>query len=242
MNNQRVTYEELNLHKGWKRGQREPQVSRGSDAVTEQEITYAELDLQNPCQDPQGNNQQNHSRVALPEKFIAGSLVLLCLVWMIIIIIVIPSTEKQESKNSSLVTEVQKADHCSQCPKEWFTYFNSCYYISNEKKTWNESMMACVSKKSKLLYIDNPEDMKFLEVFDVLPWIGFGIDNLRICPSELFLSSKRAVCEDHSDDLPVCKTTGFLVGGCASMDSAEVVYTTKSTLTRFSSNRKFLEI
>ncbi|XP_055970904.1 NKG2-A/NKG2-B type II integral membrane protein-like [Sorex fumeus] len=126
MNNQRVTYEELNLHKDWKRRQKEPQDSKSSDTVTEQEITYAEFNFQNSCQDPQGNDQQLHSR----------------------------------------------AYNCNHCPEEWFIYSNSCYYISNEKRTWNESMMACVSKNSKLLYIDNPEEMNIFVAFDILLWSG----------------------------------------------------------------------
>ncbi|XP_055970892.1 NKG2-F type II integral membrane protein-like [Sorex fumeus] len=178
-NNQRVTYEELNLHNDWKRRQKEPQDSKSSDAVTEQEITYAELNFQNSCQDPQGNDQQLHSRdfPLPPEQLTAEVLGITCLVLLstlvkTIILISYAEIERPELNNASLMTRTQKAYNCNHCPEEWFIYSNSCYYISYEKKTWKESVMSCVSKKSKLLYIDNPEEMNIFVAFDILPWSG----------------------------------------------------------------------
>ncbi|XP_049638875.1 NKG2-A/NKG2-B type II integral membrane protein-like, partial [Suncus etruscus] len=166
MNNQRVTYAELNLHGNLKRQQRKSKDPQSSVTVTEQEITYTELNLQNVSQDPHGNEKHYYCK-DLPsplEKLIAGILALLCLVLMVLLITVISSAKMGEPKNSTVSNWTQKdslssAYHCKRCPEEWLLHSNNCYYISSEQKTWNESLKDCISKNSKLLYIDNKKEM-----------------------------------------------------------------------------------
>uniref|UniRef100_G1QB42 C-type lectin domain-containing protein n=1 Tax=Myotis lucifugus TaxID=59463 RepID=G1QB42_MYOLU len=164
MNNQRVTYAELNLAKSAKGQQRKPKGTQSSIPVTEQEIiTYAELTLQNASRDLQERDKKDHSKVSPspPEKRIAGTLGVICLVLMsaVVTIPIILSYVIQKQNNSLSKTGIQEEYHCGHCPKEWFTYSNNCYYISNENKTWHESVLACASKNSNLLYIDNEEEM-----------------------------------------------------------------------------------
>ncbi|XP_045697016.1 NKG2-A/NKG2-B type II integral membrane protein-like [Phyllostomus hastatus] len=163
MSDHRVTYTELNLVKDAKRQHMKPKGTNGSTPGTEQELTYAQLNLQNASQSLRGSDKNDHCRASLspPEKLIAGILGVICLVLM-----------------TTVVTRaVILSIHCGRCPPEWFTYSSNCYYISTEGKTWNESLMACASKSSNLLYIDNEEEMKFLNIFEIVPWIGLSQRN-----------------------------------------------------------------
>ncbi|XP_054552745.1 NKG2-A/NKG2-B type II integral membrane protein-like [Talpa occidentalis] len=178
MNEQRVTYAELKLKQVSKRPQVKPKESKISTTGTEQGVTYAELSLHNAAPDPQENGKSCHLRglAAPPEKCIAGILGLTCLVLIGIIVHMSVytrrSTEEQERNDSSAVTNIQKACHCGPCPKGWFMYSNNCYYSSMEQKTWKESVTACQSNNSQLLYIDNEEEMKFMKSMSVFSWIG----------------------------------------------------------------------
>ncbi|XP_045695675.1 NKG2-A/NKG2-B type II integral membrane protein-like [Phyllostomus hastatus] len=180
MSDQRVTYAELNLAKDTKRQHIKPEGTKGTIPGTEQELTYAELNLQNASQSLRGSDKNDHCKASLspPEKLIAGILGVICLVLMTTVVTTaINPSSHTENKRGNQTTGNQKAYHCGLCPPEWFTYSNNCYYISTEGKTWNESLKACASKSSHLLYIDTEEERNFLKIFKKHPWIGLSQRN-----------------------------------------------------------------
>ncbi|XP_053518062.1 NKG2-A/NKG2-B type II integral membrane protein-like isoform X1 [Artibeus jamaicensis] len=145
----------------------------------------AEMDLQrendsepNAAEDPR--RQQREDLPSPPDRLIAGILGVICLILMYTVLRMvhfIPCTIELERSNLSALTMLEKGYHCGQCPPEWLIYSNNCYYISTEQKTWNESLMACASQNSSLLYIDDKEEMSFMHIFNTLIWIGVSPKN-----------------------------------------------------------------
>ncbi|KAI2564441.1 hypothetical protein G5576_018830, partial [Homo sapiens] len=85
---------------------------KSSILATEQEITYAELNLQKASQDFQGNDKTYHCKdlPSAPEKLIVGILGIICLILMasVVTIVVIPLIQRHN--NSSLNTRTQKEE------------------------------------------------------------------------------------------------------------------------------------
>uniref|UniRef100_A0A5F7ZBN8 C-type lectin domain-containing protein n=1 Tax=Macaca mulatta TaxID=9544 RepID=A0A5F7ZBN8_MACMU len=179
MNKQRGTFSEVSLAQDPKRQQRKPKGNKSSISGTEQEIFQVELNLQNPSLNHQGIDQIYDCQGLLPppEKLTAEVLGIICIVLMATVLKTIVLIPLLEQNNSSPNTTTQKVRHCGHCPEEWITYSNSCYYIGKEKRTWAESLLACASKNSSLLSIDNEEEMKFLTAISPSTWIGVFRDS-----------------------------------------------------------------
>ncbi|XP_028636847.1 NKG2-A/NKG2-B type II integral membrane protein-like isoform X4 [Grammomys surdaster] len=167
MSNERVTYAELNVAKNSKNQHRKPRGTCSSIPVIEQEIIYADFSFQNPSQE--------HPRIyrdcrckgfpSPPEKLIAGTLGIICFV--LIVALVVLTTVATPYINHNLLSAQPP---CAQCPKEWIYYSHSYYYIGVEKKSWNDSLVTCISKNCSLLYIESEEEKCFLEFLSLVSW------------------------------------------------------------------------
>uniref|UniRef100_A0A8C0K0B8 NKG2-F type II integral membrane protein-like n=1 Tax=Canis lupus dingo TaxID=286419 RepID=A0A8C0K0B8_CANLU len=162
MNNQGCTYAELNWVNNSKRQQMKAKGTKNSISVTEQEITYTELNLQNASQDHPGERKNYHCKGKTFKSHTFGVQISIC---------------------GLRVHRSFSSYHCGHCPKEWFTYSNHCYYISTERKPWNESLASCASNNSNLLYIDDEEELVRFQCSQILLKITPSIHPIK-CPPQ----------------------------------------------------------
>ncbi|KAL1790320.1 NKG2-A NKG2-B type II integral membrane protein-like [Sigmodon hispidus] len=183
MSNEGVIYGELKVVNNTRNQKRKPRDTLSSISVTEQEITYMEFSFQNVSHEhpPVFKDCCCKGFLSPPEKLITGILGIIGFALMVAVIIIttvaIPYPEAKAQINSSQ-TRIQRDNNlssvhpCDHCPKEWISYSHNCYYISMEKKTWNDSLMSCTSKSSALIYIDSEEEQDFLQLLSLVSWTG----------------------------------------------------------------------
>nr|XP_019600241.1 PREDICTED: NKG2-C type II integral membrane protein-like [Rhinolophus sinicus] len=208
MNNERVTYAELNLAKDSRRQQIKPKGTKSS--ISTVSISFLSVSLSLPVDFP-----------SCSEKLSAGILGVTCVVLLstVVKIAVNPPPGISEQSNSSPVTGNEKVHHCGRCPKEWFTYSNNCYYISNEHKTWTESVITCASKNSTLLLIDNEEEKQFLSSISPVSWIGVfrnSSDHKWMLINGSPFKLKIAELSSVNDDCAVLSSSGLMSSVCGS--------------------------
>ncbi|XP_076796774.1 NKG2-A/NKG2-B type II integral membrane protein-like [Arvicanthis niloticus] len=102
-----------------------------------------------------------------PEKLISG---ILGIIWFALLIALVISTRIVSPYINHNLSSAQPP--CAQCPKEWISYSHSCYYIGVERKSWNDSLVSCISKNCSLLHIESEEEKGFLESLSLVLWAG----------------------------------------------------------------------
>uniref|UniRef100_A0A8C7HZT0 Type-2 ice-structuring protein-like n=1 Tax=Oncorhynchus kisutch TaxID=8019 RepID=A0A8C7HZT0_ONCKI len=62
------------------------------------------------------------------------------------------------------------------CPKRWRMLGSSCYFLSTERKTWEECKLDCLARGADLVIINSRQEQKLLYQLhgdaDLLVWIG----------------------------------------------------------------------
>nr|XP_014345001.1 PREDICTED: CD209 antigen-like protein E isoform X3 [Latimeria chalumnae]XP_014345007.1 PREDICTED: CD209 antigen-like protein E isoform X3 [Latimeria chalumnae] len=79
--------------------------------------------------------------------------------------------------NSTLLQELKSciSIKCKQCPANWDTFGEMCYFFSNKKDTWHHAEANCVSQDSHLVTLTSEEELLFLlQNIDTDYWIGLS--------------------------------------------------------------------
>ncbi|XP_038615841.1 killer cell lectin-like receptor subfamily F member 1 [Tachyglossus aculeatus] len=64
---------------------------------------------------------------------------------------------------------------CELCPQGWLLHRHSCYYFSEERKSWEDSVRDCEARRSRLLVLTDEAEMDFVSSHkeeDYYFWIG----------------------------------------------------------------------
>ncbi|CAH7424426.1 Klrc1 [Phodopus roborovskii] len=208
MSNERVTYAELNVAKNSRKQQKKPRGTRRSISVTDQDITYAEFSFQNAPQEhpPVCRDCCCEGLPCPPEKLIAGILGIIGVALLVAVVVI--------------RTVAIPSHTCGHCPKEWISYSHNCYYISVEKKTWNDSLESCISKNSSLLYIESEEEQDFLNLFSLVPWTGVfrkSRDQLWIWKKDSTFKPKITELSHDEHNCVMLSSSGLLADNCTSL-------------------------
>ncbi|ERE66428.1 NKG2-A/NKG2-B type II integral membrane protein [Cricetulus griseus] len=167
-----------------------------------------EFSLQNTSHSHLEINRHWHCRNILspPEKLIAG---ILGIIWFALLVTLVITT-----------SIVSPSHSCGHWPKEWVSYSHSCYYIGVDKKTWNDSLVSCISKNSSLLYIDSEEEQEFLKLFSLVSWTGVFRENR----NQLWIWKKDStfkprITEPSQDEhnCVVLSSSGFTADNCRAL-------------------------
>ncbi|XP_066109263.1 natural killer cells antigen CD94-like [Saccopteryx bilineata] len=111
-------------------------------------------------------------------RLISGMLGLTCLVLMATLGIMLKNKFYKQSiqpiSSPGHPLELQEGSGCCSCPEKWIGYQCSCYFISNEQKTWAESKEFCVSQNSSLIQLQNKDELRFMNSNKNFHWIGLS--------------------------------------------------------------------
>ncbi|XP_074873479.1 killer cell lectin-like receptor subfamily B member 1B allele C [Carettochelys insculpta] len=71
-----------------------------------------------------------------------------------------------------------EGSECKLCPRDWVSHRGKCYWVSKERKHWNESFEDCREKSSQMLMIQDQEEMDFIQHVTggkTRVWIGLSV-------------------------------------------------------------------
>ncbi|XP_024064551.2 natural killer cells antigen CD94-like [Terrapene carolina triunguis] len=78
-----------------------------------------------------------------------------------------------QANNTELSNAVNReGDKCSSCPEGWIQHRRKCYHFTHERSSWQKSREYCSSHSSRLLRIENKEELDFINRLACFHWIG----------------------------------------------------------------------
>ncbi|XP_039374568.1 natural killer cells antigen CD94-like [Mauremys reevesii] len=78
-----------------------------------------------------------------------------------------------QANNTELSNVVNReGDKCSSCPEGWIQHRGKCYHFTHERNSWQKSREYCSSHGSRLLRIENKEELDFINRLACFHWIG----------------------------------------------------------------------
>ncbi|XP_074918780.1 natural killer cells antigen CD94-like [Chelonoidis abingdonii] len=186
MNEQKVIYVDLKFQTPSKHQKKKTPKNTRDKAINEKVVTYTEVKCHNASEqhrrqrttNPQGKDS---SALAPAWRLIAGILGIFCLALLIAVGVLAVNVFQ-----ISLVPCRQQDNHTQHweiiqgwkflCPENWFPHGEKCYHFSTESKPWLESRKACSSHGSRLLLIENKEELDFISPLATFSWIGLSRD------------------------------------------------------------------
>ncbi|XP_023565344.1 natural killer cells antigen CD94 [Octodon degus] len=112
-------------------------------------------------------------------RLISGFLGVICLSLMATLGILLKNTFTKQSVQSTAPVSIkglQKVPDCCSCQDKWIGYQCNCYFISYDRKSWEESRHFCASHNSSLLQLQNRDELAFMNTTTVLFWIGLSFN------------------------------------------------------------------
>ncbi|CAB1326922.1 unnamed protein product, partial [Coregonus sp. 'balchen'] len=61
------------------------------------------------------------------------------------------------------------------CPEGWRRFGCRCYYLSTEKKSWEESRQDCLERGADLVIINSEEEQAFINGFESVSYVWIGL-------------------------------------------------------------------
>ncbi|XP_044858655.1 NKG2-A/NKG2-B type II integral membrane protein-like [Mauremys mutica] len=186
MSEQAVIYVDLKFQTPSKQQKKKTPKNTRDKAINEEVVTYTELKCHNASEQQRRrrttNPQGKDSSAPVPAWWlIACFLGIFCLALLIAVgvlaanvfqISLVPCRQQDNLTQHWEITQGWKF----LCPEHWFSHGEKCYHFSTESKPWLESQKACSSHDSRLLLIENKEELDFISPLATSHWIGLSRD------------------------------------------------------------------
>uniref|UniRef100_A0A8C9TZ47 C-type lectin domain-containing protein n=1 Tax=Scleropages formosus TaxID=113540 RepID=A0A8C9TZ47_SCLFO len=79
-----------------------------------------------------------------------------------------------KANNDQLKTNYNTLKAQEKCPMGWVDFNSKCYYISTEKKSWDDSRSDCIARGANLVIIKSLQEQNFLFTHNKRIWIGLS--------------------------------------------------------------------